>query len=374
MSIEISRVETKKDLTQFIKLPWKIYKNDPHWVPPLIIDMKKILNKQKNPFFQHSEAEYFLARQNGQVAGRIAAIINHNHNNFHNENIGFFGFFECVNEPAISEALFQTAVDWVKEKGMSQIRGPMNFSTNDTCGMLYEGFDSPPVIMMTYNPEYYLSLLKQAGFLKIKELYAYYFDSTMPMPSRFESIGKRTLRDKSIQIRKINLKDFENEVKTVLEIYNEAWKNNWGFVPMTEAEFQHLAKDLKPAVDRDIVYIAEVNGEPAGFSLALPDYNQILKDINGRLFPFGIVKLLMNKNKISRVRVITLGVKQKFLNKRGLAPTFYYETYRQGINKGYTLAEFSWILDENVLMNRSLEAMGAKLYKKYAIYEKKISR
>lgn len=372
MPVTITPVESKKALRDFIKLPWKIYAGDPNWVPPLIIDMKKILDKKKNPFFEHSDAELFLAQKDGETVGRIAAILNNNHNKFHNEKVGFFGFFESIDDRNVADALMMAAEKWVKARGMTHLRGPMNFSTNDPCGMLCEGFDSPPVLLMTYNPPYYPTLIENLGLIKIKDLYAYYFDHTMPMPERFKAFAKKTLDDDSITLRTINLKDFDNEVKKVQTIYNDAWQANWGFVPMTAAELAHMAKDLKPIVDPDIVFFAEVKGEIAGFSLALPDYNEILKDINGRLLPFGIFKLLLNRKKIKRVRVITLGVRQKFQKKRGLAPTFYYETYRRGTEKGYAIGEFSWILDDNVLMNRALEGLGARLYKKYAIYEKAI--
>lgn len=372
MNLKIEPLKTKKELREFIKLPWEIYKNDPYWVPPLIMDMKKILNRKKNPFFQHSEAEFFLARQNGEVVGRIAAILNNNHNRYHNEKTGFFGFFESVNDLQVTRELMNTAQSWVKAKGMSTLRGPMNFSTNESCGLLIEGFDSSPVLMMPYNPEYYINLMEASGLTKIKELYAYYFDRDLPIPERFAALAKRTHRDKSIHFRTLNLKHVWNEVEHIRNIYNEAWSKNWGFVPMTVAEFNYMAKELKPIADSDIIYIAEINGEPAGFSLALPDYNQILKHVNGRLFPFGIFKLLWEKKNITRIRVLTLGVKHKYQNKRGLAPTFYYETYTRGKKKGYSLGEFSWILEDNVLMNRALEGLGAKLYKKYAIYEKRI--
>ncbi|MFQ5824208.1 MAG: hypothetical protein ACE5JB_09155 [bacterium] len=372
MNIEIVPVKSKKALNEFIKLPWKIYKDNPFWVPPLIMDMKKMLNKKKNPFFQHSEAELFLAKSKGEVVGRVAAILNKNHNKFHNEQTGFFGFFESIKESKVSNELLNTAQSWVKAKGMRVLRGPMNFSTNETCGFLSEGFDASPVIMMPYNPKYYLELMEKFGLKRIKELYAYYFDRDMPIPERFAAIAQKTQQDKSIQLRKINLKEIWNEVERIQTIYNDAWSRNWGFVPMTNAEIKHLAKELKPIADPDVIYFAEVNGEIAGFSLALPDYNQVLKDINGRLLPFGIFKLLINRKKINKIRVITLGVRQKFQKKRGLAPTFYYETYTRGKKKGYSLGEFSWILEDNVLMNRSLKALGAKLYKKYTIYEKLI--
>jgi len=370
--VNIIPVETKRQLRRFIRLPWRIYKDDAHWVPPLIMDMKNILSKQKNPFFHHSDAQLFLAEQDGQIVGRIAAIVNNNHNKTHNETTGFFGFFECIEAQDVADALLKTAADWVRGKGMTCLRGPMNFSTNDTCGLLCEGFDSSPVIMMTYNPKYYLNLVQGAGLAKIKELYAYTFSRDMPIPERFVKFAEKVLDDQSITIRPINMKDFDNEVKIVREIYNDAWQHNWGFVPMTEAEIEHMAKDLKPVLDPEIVLVAHVNGEPAGFSLCLPDYNEILKHVNGRLFPFGLMKLLLNKRKIKGVRVIILGVRHKFQKKRGLAPAFYYETYRRGTNRGYALGEFSWILEDNVLMNRAIEGLGAKLYKKYAIYEREL--
>ncbi len=370
--ITILPVSNKKDLMTFIKFPWKIYKDDPYWVPPLLLDMKNLLNKTKNPFFNHSEADFFLAKRNGDIVGRIAAILNNPHNKIHNEKTGFFGFFECINDEQVSAALLNTAKEWVQSKDMTQLRGPMNYSVNDTAGFLSEGFNSSPAIMMTYNPKYYLDLMDKAGFSKIKELYAYTFNRDMPIPERFIKFANKTLEDPSIKLRTINMKEFDKEVSIIQEIYNDAWQNNWGAVPMTSEEFRHAAKDLKTAVDPDIVFVAEVNGEPAGFSLALPDYNEIFKDINGRLFPFGLIKLLLNKKKIKGIRVITLGVKQKFQKKRGLAPAFYYETYVRGKNKGYSVGEFSWILDDNVLMNRAIEALGATLYKKYSIYEKAV--
>ncbi|MFQ5707709.1 MAG: N-acetyltransferase [bacterium] len=372
MNIETVPVKNEKQLKQFIKLPWKIYRNDPYWVAPLLIDMRKMFNRKKNPFFQHSEAELFLALNHGVAVGRIAAIINNNHNKYHHEKTGFFGFFESIHDARVATELLSRAQTWVEERGMDTLRGPMNFSTNETCGFLAQGFDSSPVLMMPYNPEYYLGLMENFGLRKTKELLAYYFDRDMPIPDRFARFAQKTLQDKSVHFRTLNLKDVWNEVERIQSIYNEAWSNNWGFVPMTDAEFKHMAKELKPIADPDIVYIAEVNGELAGFSLALPDYNQILKKINGRLLPFGIFKLLWNRKKINRIRVITLGVKQKFQKKRGLAPTFYYETYTRGKKKGYALAEFSWILEDNVLMNRALQGLGAKLYKKYVIYEKSL--
>lgn len=372
VTITIKKVESKKDLNRFIKFPWKIYKGDPHWVPPLLLDVKKLLNKKKNPFFLHSEADLFLAEKDGRIVGRIAAILNNNHNDFQKEKTAFFGFFESINDQKVSDKLFETVKNWAQQKGMDLLRGPMNFTINDTCSLLIEGFDSSPVIMMTYNPEYYINLLTEAGFHNAKTLLAYDFSSDLQIPERFIKFANRVLRDKELNIRKINMKKLNDEIKIVRDIFNNAWETNWGFVPLTKEETVFLAEDLKTGIDPDIVFIAEVNGEPAAFALTLPDYNEILKNINGRLLPFGIFKLLLGKKKIKRVRVIILGVSKKYQKKRGLAPALYYETYRRGINKGYQLGEFSWILEDNILINRAMEGLGAKVYKKYAIFESKL--
>ncbi len=370
--ITIKKVETKSDLNIFIKFPWKIYKGNPHWVPPLLLDVKKLLNKKKNPFFLHSEADLFLAEKDGETVGRIAAILNNNHNEFQKEKTAFFGFFETINDQEVSDKLFETVKNWGQQKGMDTLRGPMNFTINDTCSLLIEGFDSSPSIMMIYNPEYYINLLEQAGFHNAKTLLAYDFTSDMSIPDRFVKFANRALQDSELNIRKMNMKKLDDEIKIVRDIFNNAWETNWGFVPLTEKEVEYLADDLKEGIDPDIVFIAEVNGEPAGFALTLPNYNEILKNVNGRLLPFGIFKLLFGKKKIKGVRVIILGITKKFQKKRGLGPALYYETYMRGVNKGYTRGEFSWILEDNILMNRALEGLGAKVYKKYAIFESKL--
>jgi GNAT superfamily N-acetyltransferase len=368
--IKIEPVTSSKERMTFIKFPWRIYQGDPNWVPPLIIDMKKMLDPQKNPFFLHSKAELFLARRNGEVVGRIAAILNNNHNRFHNEKTAFFGFFECINDPDVAAALLERVEEWGRQEGMTVLRGPMNFSTNDTCAFLIDGFDSPPVLLMTYNPRYYIDLVEQAGYQKAKDLYAYFMDHTTPLPRRIIEVSERAMKDEGLTLRSMNMKDFDAELQRVKMIYNSAWEKNWGFVPMTDEEFEHMAKELKPIVDPDLIFFAEVDGEPAGFSLTLPDYNQILRHINGRLLPFGIVKLLLGRRKINGVRVLTLGVVPKFQRSRAIAPAFYRRTYEVGTGKGHTWGEFSWILEDNLLMNRALKLLGARHYKTYRIYEK----
>ena len=368
--LEIVPVETGKDLKQFIMLPWKIYRNDPCWVPPLIMDMKKLLDRRKNPFFQHSEAEYFLARKDGEVVGRIAAILNNNHNAFHNERTGFFGFFECIENAEVAGALLSTAEAWVRERNQDRIRGPMNFSTNDTCGLLIEGFDTPPFILMPHNPPYYQQLLENAGYTKVQDMFAYRMYEEQGINPRIHKIAQIAREREGVRVRKLNMKRFWEELETVKKIYNDAWSKNWGFVPLTEAEIEHLARELKPVIDPDMVLFAEIEGEAVAFSLSLPDYNQALIKINGRLFPFGIFKLLYYARKINAVRVFTLGVMQKYQKSRGIGPLLYEETFLRGTRKGYTWGEFSWILESNKLMNSALKLLGAEIYKRYRIFEK----
>ncbi|NOY77320.1 MAG: N-acetyltransferase [Calditrichaeota bacterium] len=369
--ITIEPVRSKKDLKTFIKIPWKIYLDDPNWVPPLIMDMKTMLDKEKNPFWKHSEGEYFIARKEGQPVGRIAAIINHNHNSFHDELTGFFGFFESVNDEAVAHALLDAAEKWTKERGMKIFRGPMNPSTNDSCGFLLEGFNSPPVIMMTYNPRYYLDFMESYGLKKAKDLFAYFMDGeTVPISDKVKHIAELIQKRNKITIRSANMKRFQDELRIVKMVYNDAWSKNWGFVPFTDEEIDHIAEELKPIVVADLAIVAEIDGEPAGFSLAIPDYNQALIHVkDGRLFPTGLIKLLWYKRKIDTLRVIIMGMRHKYRN-LGVDAVFYYETYKRGMAHGYTKGEFSWILEDNAPMNHTLEKLGSWVYKKYRIYEK----
>ncbi len=370
-NLDLITVKRKKQLLEFIKFPWRIYKKDPQWVPPLIAERKEFLDKRKNPFFKHAEVVFYLSKKNGQTVGRIAGIINRNHIEYHQEKVGFFGLFECVKDYQVAKVLLDAVRSWLKSKGMEIMRGPANFSSNEEWGFLAEGFDSPPVIMMGYNPPYYLSFMESYGLVKAKDLYAYFIDKSLPPPERVVRMAENIKKRGNIKIRNVNMKQFEGEVKRIKQIYNSAWSKNWGFVPMTDHEFDHLAKNLKRIVDPHMVFIAEVDQKPAGFSLALPDFNQVLARLNGRLFPFGILKLLWHtkiKNKIDGVRIITMGVVPEF-QKRGIDTVFYVETYNVGVKRGYRWAEMSWILEDNVLMNRTLRLLGAKLYKKYRIYE-----
>jgi GNAT superfamily N-acetyltransferase len=370
-NVVVIAAQTKRDLQEFIKFPWQVYKNDSHWVPPLLVERKEFFDKNKNPFFHHADVVFYLAKRNGKTVGRIAGIVNYKHIETHQEKVGFFGCFECVQDYAVAKLLLDTVREWLKSKGMKIMRGPANFSSNEEWGLLMEGFDSPPTIMMTYNPPYYLKFMESYGMFKAKDLYAYYIDKNRLPPERVNRMAELIKKRENITIRTINMKDFQGEVDKIKQIYNLAWSKNWGFVPMTDEEFNHLAKSLKQVIDPHLVFIAEVDGKPAGFALALPDVNQALIRLNGRLFPFGILKLLWHtkiKNKINGVRIITMGVVHEF-QKRGIDTVFYVEIFNVGVKRGYTWAEMSWVLEDNVLMNRVLEVLGATLYKKYRLYE-----
>jgi hypothetical protein len=369
-SVEIISVVDTRALRQFIRFPWTIYRNDPFWIPPLLVDLKKLLNKSKHPFFSHSSAEFFLARRDGKAVGRIAAILNNNHNRFHSERTAFFGFFESIEDQDVASALLERTAQWAQERGMNELRGPMNYSTNETAGILVDGFDSNPCIMMAHNPVYYGALVESAGFEKAMDLYAWWLLTEKGLNPKIHRVGEKVLKDEGIRIRTLDMKKFWEEVEIIKKIYNDAWSTNWGFVPMTDREFEHLAKDLKRIVDPRVVLIAEKNEEPVAFSLALPDFNQALKNINGRLFPTGLLKLLYHARNINQVRVLALGIAKRMQNWSGLGAALYYESFRRGVAAGYRSCEFSWTLENNHLINRSMELFGARIYKRYRIYRK----
>lgn len=374
--VNIIRVDNEYDKLRFIKLGWKIYKNDPYWVPPLIFDIKNNLDKSKNPFFKHADAEFFIAMKDGKPVGRIAGIINKNHNDFYNDKTGFWGFFECINDNEVSKKLFDEVKKYLSEKGMDLMRGPVNLSTNDEVGLLIDGFNSPPVFLMTYNPKYYINLIENYGFQKVKDLYAFLMTeelvrSNKKSMEKLDRVSDIVIKKENIKIRKINISDFENELIRVMQIYNKAWEANWGFVPMTEDEFRYVAKSFKAIIDKDLVYFAEANGMPVAFSLAVPDYNIIFKKVNGRLFPFGIFKYLLQRNKIRRIRLITLGVIKEY-QKKGIDAVFIRDTIKDSMAKKYNEAEISWVLEDNITMVQTAKNLGARHYKTYRVYDLKL--
>ena len=369
----VKEVTNKRDFKKFINLPWNVYKNDKTWVPPLKIAVKELFSK-KHPFHETSEIKTFVAEVDGVVKGRIAAVINQSHNKYWEEKIGFWGFFETVEDPNISKALLNFAESWLKAQGMEKVRGPVNPSTNYECGLLVKGHEDSPQIMMTYNPKYYQDFIEKEGYSKAKDLLAYQIDLDFTMPEKIVKVSERVEKSNRITYRPLNKKKWDQEVQTMLKIYNSAWEKNWGFIPLTEKEFIHTANDLKQIVDENLIMYAMVNGEEAGFIVVLPDYNQVFKRIpNGRLFPTGIFKLLTGKRHIKRVRVITMGVKEQY-RKLGLASLLYHKMHQNLKEVGYKEAEMSWILEDNLNMNKPLQVMGAKPYKTYRIFEKSLEQ
>ena len=358
----------KKTLREFVELPYTLYRNNSYWVPPLRIAVKELLDRGKHPFYANAEAEFFLARQGGRVVGRIAAIMDRGHNRFHNEEAGFFGFFECVDDAKVAEALLTCAKRWVSERGARFLRGPVNPSTNYECGMLVEGFDSSPMVMMTYNPPYYPQLMERTGLRKAKDLLAYLSSSDQVQLEKIERAARRAFAKTGVRVRPVNMKEFDREVERIWEVYSAAWSRNWGFVPMSREEFQQMGKEMKQILKPELVLIGEVGDRMVGFALALPDINQALKPAGGRLLPTGLLKILYHQRLIKSVRVLALGVVEEHRSS-GLAAGFYATLVRNARKLGYGPCEMSWILEDNVLMNRSLEVMGAKRYKTYRIYE-----
>ncbi len=371
-SITIRIIRSKKDLLKFIKFQFSIYKNNDYWVPPLIAERKKILDRNKNPFFKHAEAEYFIAEKNGRIVGRIAAIKNDLHNSTHNDKVGFFGFFECINDQEVANKLFDTARAWLKEKGLVYMRGPANPSSNDEYGMLLEGFDDSPRILMPYNPPYYLELCSNYGFNKAKDLYAYKLENNKVVSSeKVARVAEIARKRSGIKITQLDMKNFDKELEKVKYVYNKAWEPNYGFVPMTDEEIDAMAKDLKPLVEPSLVLFGTIADELVGFAFVMLDYNQILKTMNGRLFPFQFLKLFTQKKKITWSRILTLGLIPKY-QKKGLDAVFYWEIVNRAANIGIYLGEASWVLEDNDMMNRGAAAMNGTLYKKYRIFEIKI--
>ncbi len=373
---EIRPVKTKSDWNAFIDLPWAIYKGDPHWVPPLRIAVRDMLDVKKNPFFKHSRMHPILGFKNGKCIGRVVGVVDDNHNRFHSEKTAFFGFFEATDDQAMVDLMLQEVSRWAREQGMNQISGPMNPSTNHECGLLVYGFNDSPTVMCTYNPQYYERLLEKWGFVKSKDLYAYEIRAERQMSDRLLRHAERIQKKSSVVFRPMDIKHFDREIALVQEIYNDAWEKNWGFVPMEPEEFQHLAKDMKLILDPALCLIAEINGEAVGFALSLPDVNQVFKGVkSGKLLPTGLFKILWNtkglgrRKTISRCRILTLGIKKKYRD-YGLGPLFYTETRRRAGERGYFVGEASWILEDNKAMNKALEHMCGERTKTYRIYQK----
>ena len=361
---------TSRDMERFIRLPWRIYRHDPHWVPPLLSEIRAFLDRRRNPFFEHADVQFLLAADTaGRICGRIAAIVNHRHVALHGEKVGFFGLFECENDHHVAASLFGAAAGFLRSRGMTIMRGPENMSVNDDIGLLVEGFDSPPAIMMPFNPPYYPPLVESCGFRKAMDLNAYYADAReQEFPERIKRGIELCQRRYKFQVRPIDRHTFEQEIGGVYHVFTKAWEENWGAVAMTRKEFDYLVSQFRGAGDPDLFLVAMVDGEVVGFSLALPDFNQVLIKLHGRLFPFGILKLLWYRRTIDMIRVVTTGVLKPFRH-RGIDSALYYETWMRATAKGMPRGEMSWVLADNAPMNHALRKLGLRIYKQYRLYD-----
>lgn len=374
MNIEIIEASEWKLKKRFIDFPHDLYKDDPNYVPEIFLAQKELLNEKKNPFFQHSNAQLFLAMQNDKIVGRIAAILNNEYNKFAHANAGFFGFFDTIETYEVAEALLDTASSWVKNEGMDTLIGPANFTTNDVAGLLVDGFDRPPVVMMAYNRPYYVDFIERYGCTSQMDLLAYFVnkETTNLKSLRLAGMIEERLNKRGITFRTLNMKKFKEEIHLVRDVYIGAWDRNWGFVPPTDAEFDHLADGMKMIIDPDLAVFAEHEGKLVAFALAVPDINVLTRTMRrGRLLPFGIFKLLFQRKKIKRMRVILLGVMEDY-RKMGVEGVFYARIISKGLEKGYAEAEASWILDNNIMMKRGVESVNMTPYKRYRMYEKKL--
>ncbi|HEX7616821.1 MAG TPA: N-acetyltransferase [Thermoanaerobaculia bacterium] len=374
--LRVDPVSSRSDLKEFVELAYRIYAGDPNWPPPLRSDVRWMLDEAKNPFWKHAKRRMFLARRDGKVVGRIAAIVDEEHNLVHEEKTGFFGFFESENDREVAVALFGAAEEAVRAMlpGCERLRGPANPSLNDEVGALVPAESDPglPFLMMTYNPAYYLDLFREAGYAKKKDLVAILApvgDLSFRRLARLSDAVRK--REKSLVVRTIRMDRFDEDLAIVKKIYNAAWEKNWGFVPMTSEEIDAMAKKLKPIIHPPYILFVEIDGNPVGFHLALPDFNQVLVKMGGSLFPFGWLKFLTEKKKIDRVRILALGVLPAY-RRRGVDAILYYEAAKEGIRIGHKWAEFSWMLEDNVDILKPLEVFGGRIYRRYRIVEKRL--
>lgn len=376
--IDVAAVTGSGDLRSFVDLPFRIYADDKDWAPPLKSDVKWVLDVSENPFWKHAQRKLFLARKDGRVVGRIAAIVDEEHNRVHQEKIGFFGFFECEEDQEAAVALFREAEAWVRLvlPEASRLRGPVNPSMNEEVGALVPSESEPgiPFLMMTYNPAYYLDLFAAAGYAKVKDVVAILApgDGGGSL-KRLGRIADTVIRREKgrVAVRTIRMNRFAEELSIVKDIYNKAWEKNWGFVPMTSEEIDAMAKKLKPLIHPPWVMFVEVDGKPVAFYLALPDYNLVLNKLGGSLFPFGWLKFLLLKKKIDRCRTLALGILPEY-RRRGFDSLLYCEAVKESVRLNYKSAEFSWMLEDNLDILKPLEVFGGRIYRRYRIVEKRL--
>ncbi len=374
--VEIREVTSGGDLSRFTKLPWTIYAGDPQWVPPLLTEVREFVNRKRHPFYLYGDATMFLALRSGRPAGRILVSDDPHYNEFHHENLGFFGKFESTNDRAVAHALLDAAGGWLRKRGRAGIRGPINYSMNYPCGLLIDGFDTPPKIMMNHNPPYYLGLLESWGLTKVKDLYSWWFNDPYDMLAEWRTRVQWLAQRGHVTVRPFRRREFQAEVKRCNEIYTAAYGKSWGFVPLTQTEFEYLAKDMNRIAEENMVLLAEADGQTVGFSITLPDMNEAIRPLNGRLttfgLPIGLMRFLWRMRKVKSARMLVLVVREDY-RRRGVAELLILKTLEDGKNRlGYTSAELGWTLEDNYLINRTVERVGAKRYKTYRILEKNL--
>jgi GNAT superfamily N-acetyltransferase len=370
VAVEIIPARSKREMKEFIELPYRLYRNEPLWVPPLRFERRQVLDRKRNPFFKHAEVEFFLAKRDGRTVGRISAHKDRNLNEFQDNRWGLFGWFECEDDQEVATALIETARQWAIERGCDRIVGPMSFTTNDECGVLVDGFDLPPSILTDWTMPYYPKLLEGAGTTKAMDtfMWSLYVDQRESVHPAIFQMADEVKSKHGIDVRPMNKRNLKHEIPKFIEVYNEAWSKNWAFVPIEREEALHYAKNLRPILDENWAFIAEKDGEVVGASLTLPDYNQVLEHLNGRLLPFGWVKALWYRRKINRVRVFALGVRHDW-HHTGIAAKMYALHFDSAEKTPQSWGETGWILESNVPMNRAMEGMGGKIIRRYRIYE-----
>ncbi len=375
-AVKVRPVAGRRDLDAFIKLPFRLHRDTP-WVPPLIMERRQFLNRDKNPFFQHAEGEYFLAERDGHVMGRITAQIDRRWDEFQGGNDGMFGFFDCEDDPEVAATLVDTAAGWLRQRGRERMLGPMDFTTNEECGLLVEGYDLEPFVLEPWHPPYYRDHLEALGMTKTMDLWMWELRlGALKQGDRFHEFihkaAEQSRDEHGVVIRHMRKRDLETEISRFMEVYNEAWGRNWGFVPITEEEIRFQAKNLKPILDENWAMIAERNGEVVGAALTLPDINQVLAKMKGRLLPFGWWHFLRRARYMDRVRVFALGVKPSYQH-MGVAAALYVEHIEVAARVPQKWGETGWILEVNEPMNRAMEGMGGKVIKRYRLYELPLS-
>ncbi len=371
----IEPVINKAQLKEFIRLPNHIYGKDPNWIPALDMERMGILGRKQSPFFEHAEAQYWIARQNGKAVGRISAQIDQLCLEANDSTTGQFGMIVAIDAPAVTAALLQTAQGWLTERGMKTIQGPYNLSINQEVGLLIDGFDTPPMMLMAHDPAYMGTHIEKAGYTKAKDLFAYIRGTDHLFPEKWRRMAER--RSAHVNMRMFDMKNYDRDIKHIVSIFNEAWHNNWNFVPMTEKEVDHMAKELRPLIRKELAWFADIDGEPAAFIVCLPDVNAVIGDLNGKLLPFGWLKLIwrLKVKRPSSARVLLMGVRKKFADDflgKILPFRLIYALESDLYKSPIKQVEMSWILEDNEPVKRMIETLGGKAYKTYRVYEKKL--